>query len=408
MKEVLRVTMLTSSFPRWRGDSAGAFLLCLAAELSKREVQVNVIAPHDDRSSFFEVWDNVRVFRHPYFFPLKYQKLCYSSGILTNIKKKPALALQLPFLVMAQALFTLWGIKKAKTDLIHAHWSIPQGFSALLAQRVGGIPYVLSMHGSDVFALNRPFFNFLNRAIINHAGKCSANSGATREMAQLISGREDIEIIPMGVDTNVFKPVRGDKTRWDSRADEKIILFVGRLIEVKGLTYLLEALTKVFRVCREARAVIVGSGPQKERLLALSKGLKLEKQVSFIGAIAQNELPAIYSAADVFVLPSVVSESGEREGLGVVLLEAMACGSPVIGTNTGGIPDIVKHEETGLIALERNPDDLADKILRILLEDELRGKLKRSALCFVRGNFSWSTIAAKFKKVYEGVLRKGL
>jgi glycosyltransferase involved in cell wall biosynthesis len=104
----------------------------------------------------------------------------------------------------------------------------------------------------------------------------------------------------------------------------------------------------------------------------------------------------------------VVSESGEREGLGVVLLEAMACGSPVIGTNTGGIPDIVKDGETGLLARQKDPGDLADKILRVLLEDELRAKLKRSALCFVRENFSWPSIAEKFKKVYEGALRKGL
>ena len=122
-----------------------------------------------------------------------------------------------------------------------------------------------------------------------------------------------------------------------------------------------------------------------------------------MGNTPQTELPGLYSAADVFVLPSIVNDRGETEGLGVVLLEAMACGTPVIGSDVGGIPDIVKDEETGLLARQKDPDDLASKILRVFEDQNLRQRMIEKGLAFVRMNFSWRSVADRFLNLYQKV-----
>jgi glycosyltransferase involved in cell wall biosynthesis len=149
---------------------------------------------------------------------------------------------------------------------------------------------------------------------------------------------------------------------------------------------------------------VVGSGPCKGDLVSLSERLHLHDKVVFQGAVSQEELVRYYAMADVFVLPSVTTKEGETEGLGVVLLEAMASRVPVIGTNVGGIPDIIKDGKTGLLALQRNPHDLAEKILRILDDEALRKELAEKGHDFVKQEFSWEVVAGKFKKIYSEAL----
>ena len=129
--------------------------------------------------------------------------------------------------------------------------------------------------------------------------------------------------------------------------------------------------------------------------------------VVFKKQIPQEELPDYYCVADVVVLPSIHTRKGETEGLGVVLLEAMACGVPVVGSNVGGIPDIIKHGETGLLAAEKDPEDLADKILKLLDDKRLRKRVIENGLKLVRENFSWDVIAEKFLQVYKEVMQNG-
>ena len=403
----MRVLVLTSSFPRYHGDPSGVFLYHLGVELRKLGVYLEVLAPHHPGAERNDTWDGIRISRFPYFYPLKFQKLCYGAGILKNVQESPPILIQLPFFILSEILHACRIIQKGKFDLVHAHWSIPQGLTGLLVKKLFGIPCLISLHGSDVYGLKTPLLQGLNSRVIRRSNACAANSRATAKVALELAGREDIQIIPMGVDIDFFSRTRnteGFQDGFDKK--EQTILFAGRLIEWKGVDYLIKAFAQVLEKRSDVRLLILGSGPRKSILEDLSKELNIQQKVEFHDAVCQEELVLYYSRSDVFVLPSIVSDSGETEGLGVVLLEAMAGGLPVIGTRVGGIPDIIKDGETGLLAQPRNPGDLAHKIEMLLADKELRQRLGKGGHDFVKQGFSWRHIAAKYLELFELILKE--
>jgi N-acetyl-alpha-D-glucosaminyl L-malate synthase BshA len=402
----LKICMLTTSFPRFKGDPAGIFIYNLCKQLIKKGIDIDVIAPHDHGCEFLENWDGLRIHRVPYFFPFKYQRLCYGAGILQNVKKSVPAMIQLPFLVIAEILYSIRIIKRYKADLIHAHWSLPQGLAGVLCGYISDVPCITTIHGSDVYGLKYPFINALNAKVMKDSNACTANSRRTARACREISGREDIEIIPMGIDPGFFSKSRDvEFLRKKAEIEGETILFVGRLIDWKGVDDLIRAVPKVLEKYPKAKLLLVGSGPRKRRLINLAKTLDITNNVLFTGEVNQGELPRYYSVANVFVLPSIVNDKGETEGLGVVLLEAMACGIPVIGSNVGGIPDIINDGETGLLANQKDPDDLGQKIIMLLTDENLRKRVIENGLKFVKENFTWEVIADRFIKLYQdGIL----
>jgi len=402
----LKVCMLTTSFPRFEGDYAGVFVYNLSRCLSKRGVGVEVISPHDYGSKYSEVRDNIRIHRFPYFYPTKYQRLCYGAGILENLSRDILAVIQLPFFVIAEILYSLCIIKKEGFDVIHAHWSLPQGLVGLWCKRIFKIPCVTTIHGSDIFGLKSPWVRALNTKVIKYSDVCTANSKATARVACETYGRKNIEIIPVGVDDTFFfkKTPNVDAIKRELGIDGRVVLFIGRLIDLKGVDYLIKATPEVLKRCPDINVLLVGSGPQKEYLMNLSKDLGVENRVVFIDKVAQDEILKFYAIASVFVLPSIVNARGETEGLGVVLLEAMASGVPVIGSNVGGIPDIITDGETGLLATQKDHDDLADKIIKLLTDEELRKNVTENALRPVKTNLSWEVIADRFVRIYKDLI----
>ncbi|MBW2301676.1 MAG: glycosyltransferase family 4 protein [Deltaproteobacteria bacterium] len=406
--EFLKVCMLTTSFPRFSGDTAGIFIYRLSSSLLERGIEIQVLSPQDNSCKHSEQWGNMAIRRFPYFYPSALQKLCYGAGILSNIKKSPILVFQVPGLLLAEGIFASLVLRKKKADVLHAHWSVPQGMVGALCKRLLGMKLVVSVHGSDVFWLNHTLLGKINRWIIDYADACTVNSKATQDLVRKISNRDDIEIIPMGVDVDLFENVKRNKRRTKRLPRErKTVLFVGRLIEVKGVEYLIRAVPKILAIHPDLELLIIGSGPEKSRLVKLAEILNVQDSVVFKKEIPQEELPDYYCVADVVVLPSIHTRKGETEGLGVVLLEAMACGVPVVGSNVGGIPDIIKHGETGLLAAEKDPEDLADKILKLVDDKRLRKRVIENGLKLVRENFSWDVIAEKFLQVYREVMQNG-
>jgi glycosyltransferase involved in cell wall biosynthesis len=402
----LRILVLTSSFPKFQGDSSGVFVLSLCKELQKRGIKIEVVAPHADGCEMHEHWSEIGISRFSYFYPPKFQTLCYNAGILKNIRQDPLTALQLPFFVMAELSYAFRVARKARFDLIHAHWSIPQGLTGIVLRKVFGTPCMVSLHGSDVYGLRAPLLRSLNAKVIFGSDVCTANSTATAETARRLTGRDNIQVIPMGVNVNLFKSSRNGMKRY--REEGPNILYAGRLIELKGVHYLIDAFPRILDIYPGAKLLIVGSGPYKSSLMVLSDRLKLQDRIQFIDAIPQEELLPYYSMADVFVLPSVVTDDGETEGLGVVLLEAMACETPVIGTRVGGIPDIIKDGETGLLVKEKDPEDLAEKVLRLLIDDDLRRTLAFNGRRLIEERFSWEKVAEKFLNLYQTMVDRSV
>jgi glycosyltransferase involved in cell wall biosynthesis len=405
MNKCLKIMMLTTSFPRFQRDSAGVFIRSLCEQLIKKGHDITVLAPHSPEAHRNENWDGVKIYRFPYFYPHRYQRLCYGAGIMRNMEGSVLAKIQLPLLLLAEMFSSLMKRQEGNFDLIHAHWSFPQGFTALVLNWLTGIPCITTIHGSDVHGLRHPILRALNSKIINLSGACTANSRATAAMARVISGRDDIHVVPMGVDLELFTRMSGIDVFKEHRAGgDRIILFAGRFVDQKGIEYLVMALPRILESHPSTKLALVGSGPMKNKLVSLSHHLKIQNKVIFLGSVPQWQLARYYSSADVVVLPSITTDKGEREGLGLVLLEAMACGTPVIGTNHGGIPDIIKEEETGLLVNERDPDDLASNISRILAEEHLRRRLIDKGLAFVSKNFSWEIMAEKFLSLYQQVV----
>src|SRR5262249_33102175 len=145
----------------------------------------------------------------------------------------------------------------------------------------------------------------------------------------------------------------------------EMILFVGRLVEKKGVEYLLNAMPSVIRAYPRAVLVIIGEGTQRPELEELARKLGIQPWVRFLGRIPNDELPKYYAAADVFVGPSVIDKFGDTEGLGIVFLEAAACQVAIIGTSVGGISDVLINEVTGTQIDPSDSDQLARELKRL-------------------------------------------
>jgi len=209
-----------------------------------------------------------------------------------------------------------------------------------------------------------------------------------------------IEVIPNGVDLNKFNPkVDGIKMRGSlGITDEPVILYVGKLEFNKGIEYLILSFSKIVKQIPNAKLVIVGNGPIKNRLMNLVKQKKLSKSVIFTGKIPSKKLPSIFAASDLFVLPSLM------EGFGIVLLEAMACGKPCIATKAGGTEDIIVNGETGFLAPIGDCISLYQAINALLANPDLAQKFGKAGLNRVRKNFTWNIIAKRTINTYRNII----
>lgn len=396
------ILVTATTFPRWENDTEPNFVFILSRLLANYGHRVVVLVPHFYEAKKFEVMDNVKVYRFSYFFPSKLQKVCYQGGILENLRRCKLAILQLPLLFSFEFLNMMRLIKKEKIDVVHAHWILPQGFLAYLCKKSYGIPYITSAHAGDIFPLKSKFFRFFSFLAIKNSNYCTANSTFTKKELVKISQRKNIKIIPMGVDLNAFSQKNINKNLREKLGIKKeFILSVGRLVEKKGMKYLIMAIEYVIKEFPDAKLIIVGGGPERKSLENLAKELKLQNNVIFMGSVENKYLPEFYATADLFVGPSIVTKSGDTEGLGIVFLEALASGTCVIGSNVGGIKDIIEHNKTGLLVRQKDPKQLANAIIKLLSSKSLRKRLALNGQKKVKSMYSWKLIGKKFNELIE-------
>jgi glycosyltransferase involved in cell wall biosynthesis len=213
---------------------------------------------------------------------------------------------------------------------------------------------------------------------------------------------EKIRIVSNGVDTEKYRPTETENQTMLKHnfglKETPVVLFVGNLIPRKGLTYLIEAAQQIVKTHPNTQFAIVGEGPLKGQLINKLTAAKLLNNFVFMGGLTDDELSAMYGCSDVFVLPSI------QEGQGIVLLEALASGKPVVTFDIGGVNEVVINGETGLLASNRSSDELAEALLRLLGNSELRKKMGLAGRRFVEGNFTWDICARKMLKVYHEAL----
>ncbi len=393
----MKIGVITSAYPEFEDDPHGIFVHRLMREISNMGHDVYILAPYAGGKTQYTL-EGVRVERFNYFYPKRFQKLCGRSGMIDNVKEG--------FMVKFQVLTFLFynginSLKKFKNmDIVHVQWPIPNGLGALFLKKIYGIPYINTIHGEEVYLSRRYHTLFALNWLVNNSAKTATNSSATMDSCLKAGLNEKkIEIIPFGADIEFFRPLKIQKNQ-----DVFQILAVGYLIERKGFEYLIKAMKEVLNTHSNVHLTIVGSGPLGKKLKDLIKELKLQNNVNILKNVSDDELLHLYNSSDLFVLPSIVDSQGNTEGLGVVLLEAMACRLPVIGSDTGGIPDIVHDEETGLLVPEKDISGLSRAIVRLIENENLRKQLAINGYDRVREKFSWEKIAQKYIDIYKSTI----
>jgi glycosyltransferase involved in cell wall biosynthesis len=401
------ILFLTSSFPKTPESPEGNFIHDLILHLSAHDFKSFTLTPHFPDAPIKESWSSVQVFRFPYFFPTRFENLAYGAGILFNLRKNPLLIISIPPFFLSELLFSIYLIKKYKISLIHSHWFLPQGLIGSILHYFLKIPHIATIHGSDLNMIkNHPVLHPVCRFIVRNADTVTVNS--TFMQQQLVdvapSSAVKIRVIPMGVDPERLK-VRAQDNVAEPLRSRQIILSVGRLIDWKGTISLINAMPAVLKNFPDAMLVIIGTGPEEANLKKRVQELGLNNDVRFMGFVKSEDLPSYYHQACVFVLPSL-NINGRTEGLGVVLLEAMTAGCPVIGSNVGGIPDIIIDGETGFLVPERDPAALALKICQVLSDADLRDKFRRNGYERIRNFFTWEKISEMFSCEYHQAIEK--
>ncbi len=396
-----RVLVLTSTFPRWENDTEPAFIFELSRRLAV-SFDVTVLSPRTPGSKRKENMAGLRVIRFPYFFS-QWEKLAmHGGGILNQLKTNPAYYLMVPFFLLGQLLAIIRLVRNEHFDLIHAHWLIPQGFIAALGMWIAGknVPLLCTSHGGDLFALKGKGLQRLKRRIMDKSAALTVVSKAMKKtVVDMGVAPDKVEVIPMGVDLKgLFTPDPGVQRKTDE------LLFVGRLVEVKGLQILLDAMPKVLAKHPGIRLVVAGAGPLESELRASAAKLNMTDCVDFLGMVPQSELPSLYQQATMAAFPFVVTKSGVQEGFGLVVVEAMGCCCPVIAGDLPAIQDTVVHEENGLIFPSGNAQVLADSILKLLDDPEFRARLAGEGRKSVVQNFDWEIIAGKYSHIYQELI----
>ncbi|UCD05176.1 MAG: glycosyltransferase family 4 protein [candidate division WOR-3 bacterium] len=386
----MKTLFVITAYPRFKGDVITPWLVELIMKLKERGVDVSVFTS-SYRGLRTHVLDGVKVYRFRYCFQ-RFERLTHEETAVDRIKRGPGNAI----LTFFYLFFGAWSIvrlaKSEKFDIIHVHWPFPHVLFGILGKKCCRARLFSSFYGVEIRLLTKKM-KFMLRPfamLINKSDKITAISTHTaRELEGVVE--KPVHIIP-------FSAAMG---RCHERSSEKKeILFVGRLVTRKGVKYLIEAFHKVHRSISHD-LVIVGGGPERGRLEKLAADLDLKHRVRFAGVISDDALNQYYASCSFLVLPAIVDEKGDTEGLGVVLLEAMSCGKPVIASNVGGITDIVVDRKNGFLVPPAEPEALAAAIKRMAKDRKLRKALGRAALKTVDEKFNWDKIVGDLIRLYH-------
>lgn len=315
---------------------------------------------------------------------------------------------------------TLAGAVNAiKADVYEAHAVSGYGFLNTLKEKGVKKPFIQTVHGvladEYVQAIRRvalstraKLANIIMWKLSKLEEETAKNATLTVTISQYSSqkitqfygvDKAKIRIVPNGVDTQKFKPLKGlEALKHKLGIDSKLcVLFVGRLIPRKGLNFLVEAAKDIVKEYSQTLFLIVGNGPLKGHLISQLEKMNLSNNFVFLGDVSEKLLPALYNCADVFVLPSI------QEGQGIALLEAQATAKPVVAFNVGGVREAVMEKETGLLT-QPSSNELAEAVMRLLANWSLREKMGSNGRKFVMDNFSWDVCSQKLFQVYQEAL----
>ena len=407
MQKNTRLLILTHNYPRYPGDHAGVFISLLCRRLVNELIQPIVLAPHDPQTAEYEENDGVKIYRFRYGSDCE-ENLAYRGNMQAIVTGSLGGVVRFRRFVRCFHAAAAEIIEKEKIDVIAGHWLIPTG---MVMKSLAGnceLPMILSSHGTDIRLVRKygglPYRYF--KSLCHRLHRWTFVSSYLRDQILTLDPRlEDrLEVLPLPHDESIFYH--------DSNVPREsgLVVAVTRFTKQKRVDVLIEAFTLVMKELPKARLEIYGEGPLQrdiERLLE-SRGLSiggsrpdsvggrppgLPPTVTIHPPIPQDELCAVYNRASIVVLNS------HQEGFGLALSEAMLCGTAVVGVRSGGITDIIEHEQTGLLAEPDDPPALASAIVRILHDSSLRTKLAAAGHEFAHATYASGPLATRYARI---------
>lgn len=396
----MHVVLLTHVFPRAADDPLGAFLLHLIQGFGQH-AQFSIVAPHAAGLLSQETLAGISITRFHYA-PDASETLAYTGIMHEQVAQGIGGKILFARFLLAYFRAGWAAVRQHHARLIHAHWWLPGGLVGALVSKLTRTPLIITTHGTDVEQLRRanwtrPFARFS----FNQARVITCGSNYLRDqLSQLaVADPARIRVIPMPVNPLFENVAQPSPIRHRAVISSPFaILSVARLTQQKSLDTLLDALALLRTRGIDAHLKIVGDGHQRPALEQKTRDTHLENNVQFMGMLPQADLPSLYAQCDVFVLPSL------REGMGLVLAEALLCGAPVIAANSGGIPDLVQEGVTGLLFPERDANALANALEKYASDPALAARLAANGRVAVLNRFTSESVAQQFLQAYESAV----
>ena len=397
MSAPIKVCYIVSTFPRSEDDPEVPWLPETVRRLRDKGIDVEVLASSFRGLSSHELF-GIKVHRFRYF-PKRWESLTHDEGAPNKLGTRAVYKLA----ALCYILFGAWGAMalcaRKKFDILHVHWPFPHGIFGYFASKVRGSKVILQFHGAELLLMNQ--FGFVKpvlRALLKRSDGVIANSSFTARKVREIYETE-VAVIPFGA---AVQEMEGQ----DKLVSEKRILYLGRLIERKGVEYLVRAMPIVRSMGVDAKLTIAGDGHARASIQRTIAEEQIGDRVEMAGKVSDEQKRALYRDCDVFVLPAIVDSRGDTEGLGVVLLEALSYQKPVIASKVGGIPDVIRDGETGLLVPEKDPQALAETIARVLSDGDLAASLGERGYQYAKRIFDWDRVVGEMIGLYAKVLRR--
>ena len=292
--------------------------------------------------------------------------------------------------------------QREKLDILHVHYAIPHAICAYLAKQMIGenIKIVTTLHGTDITILGSdPSLNNLIRFGIEQSDVVTAVSHSLiEETYELISTQKEIQTVYNFIDERVYfqRDMSQLRKEYGIQEDEKVLIHISNFRKVKRVQDVVKSFALIVKQVK-AKLLLVGDGPEFCTIVQLVKHLGIENQVLFLGK--QDNVAELLAMSDLMLLLS------EKESFGLVLLEAMACGVPCIGTHTGGIPEVIQHGETGYICEIGDTEGVAQQAMLLLQDDVLHSRIAKRSMQVVNEQFGSEQIISQYEAIYYDILR---
>lgn len=407
----MRLLISASTFPTAVSDGTPRFIRDLADALSSHG-DVSVLAPAAPNAPLFEQAGPIQIHRFPYFWPQSLQRLTPRAGcgMRENVSDSWLARFQLPGFLHCQTRALRRLVKQQRIDTVNAHWIIPQGFTAVRALRgMKSVRLILHIHAGDVYLLRRlPLGRAIARYVVRRADAIFADGSHVRDtLNELVGWDAGARLQPMGVYCDQFRDTTETASAPDNipqNFEAGYILFVGRLVEKKGTTFLIQAMRQIAPQFPGLGLMIVGTGPLQNALQSEVGQLGLSDRVYFAGARPHSEIAPLLRGARVVAVPSIMDSRGETEGMPTVVTEAMASGAKVVASAVAGIPDVICDGQNGWLCREQDESDLASK-LRVALEASLDSPVPTAARQTAE-KYDWQQVAENYMSCLPAPIRK--